>query len=105
MGIFFKYALTLIRHFRGRQEFGYILFICMPYLIYPFYYMLVFGSYRNAFPVVLAGAGLLKILDTIRVRELAAARADAPVALREPSQTPLRALPPGRFPQPAMKFR
>jgi hypothetical protein len=103
MGIFFKYALNLIRHFRGRQEFGYVLFICMPYLIYPFYYMLVFGSYRNAFPVVLAGAGLLKILDTIRIRELATTRAETP--LPEPSQSPVRSLPPGRFPQPSMRIQ
>lgn len=103
MGIFFKYALSLIRHFRGRQEFGYILFICMPYLIYPFYYMLVFGSYRNAFPVVLAGAGLLKILDTIRFRELATARAEPP--LPQPSQSPVRSLPPSRFPQPSARIQ
>jgi hypothetical protein len=103
MGIFFKYALSLIRYFRGRDEFGYVLFICMPYLIYPFYYMLVFGSYRIAFPMVIVGAGLLKILDTIRVRELAAARAAAPVP--EPAQSPVQRLTPRRFPQPAMRSR
>jgi hypothetical protein len=105
MGIFFKSALKLIRHFEGRPEWGYIIYICMPFLIYPFYYMLVFGSYRSAFPAVLASAGLLKILDNIRVRELAAARAEAAVALQAPSQAPLRSLPTGRFPQPAMKTR
>lgn len=103
MGIFFSYALSLIRYYRGREEFGYVLFICMPYLIYPFYYMLVFGSYRNAFPVILAGAGLLKILDTIRVRELAAARDLTP--LPELSLLTNRNLTPGRFPHPAMKPR
>lgn len=74
MGIFFKQALKLIRYFEGRSEWGYIIYICMPFLIYPFYFMLVFGGYRTQFPVVLASAGLLKILDNIRVRELAAAR-------------------------------
>jgi hypothetical protein len=74
MGIFFKFALNLIHYFRGRPEWGHVIYICLPFLIYPFYYMLVFGSYRNAFPVVIASAGLLKILDNIRFRELATAR-------------------------------
>jgi hypothetical protein len=104
LGIFFNQALKLLRHFKGRAEWGYIIYICMPFLIYPFYYMLVFGSYRTAFPVVLASAGLLKILDNIRVQELAAARAEA-AALQHPSQAPLRSLPTGRFPEPAMKTR
>ena len=105
LGIFFGQSIKLLRHFKGRSEWGYIIYICMPFLIYPFYYMLIFGSYRIAFPVVLASAGLLKILDNIRVRELAAARAEAAVALQAPSQAPLRSLPTGRFPQPAMKTR
>jgi hypothetical protein len=105
MGIFFKSALKLIRHFEGRPEWGSIIYICMPFLIYPFYYMLVFGSYRTAFPVVLASAGLLKMLDNIRVRELAAARAALPEAVSDSSPSHPRGLQRGRFPQPAMKTR
>jgi hypothetical protein len=99
LGIFFKQAITLIRHFKYHKEWGYIIYICMPYLIYPFYYMLVFGSYRNAFPVVLASAGLMKMLDNIRVRELAAA------PLQDSVKSPVRSMPLGRFPQPAMRTR
>jgi hypothetical protein len=99
MGIFFRYSLKLIRHFRDRPEWGYVLFICVPFLIHPFYYMLIFGSYKNVFPVMLAMAGMLKILDNIRFSELAA----APVP--EPSQSPVQRLALGRFPQPAMKTR
>lgn len=99
MGIFFKFALRLIRHFEGRPEWGYIIYICMPFLIYPFYYMLVFGSYRSAFPVVLASAGLLKMLDNIRVRELAAARAVAPAAQQDLSESPVRSRQPVAFPK------
>jgi len=101
MGIFFRYSLKLIRHFRGRPEWGYVLFICVPYLIHPFYYMLIFGSYKNVFPVILAMAGMLKILDNIRVRELAATSV--------PEVTPRQELMPvsdrrhSRFPQPAFR--
>lgn len=86
MGIFFRYSLKQIRHFRGRPEFGYVLFICVPYLIHPFYYMLIFGSYKNVFPAVLAMAGMLKVLDNIRVRELAAAPVES--VLPKPSRLP-----------------
>jgi hypothetical protein len=101
MGIFFRYSLKLIHHFRGRPEWGYVLFICVPYLIHPFYYMLIFGSYKNVFPVILAMAGMLKILDNIRVRELAATSV--------PEVTPRQELMPvsdrrhSRFPQPAFR--
>jgi hypothetical protein len=74
MGIFFNQALKLLRYFKGHREWGYIICICMPFLIYPFYYILVFGSYRSGFPVVLATAGLLKMLDNIRIREIAETR-------------------------------
>jgi hypothetical protein len=101
MGIFFRYSLKLIHHFRGRPEWGYVLFICVPFLIHPFYYMLIFGSYKNAFPLILAMAGMLKILDNIRVDELATARAADPLPEPTSSPSPLRKLPPSRFPHPA----
>lgn len=101
LGIWFRYAFRLIGYYKGRPEWGYVVFVCLPFLIHPFYYMLVFGAYRTGFPDLLVASGLLKILDNIRVREMATDRAQAPVA--EPSQ-PHR-LPPGRFPQPAMKTR
>lgn len=101
MGIWLGYAFRLIKYYKGRPEWGYVIFVCLPFLIHPFYYMLVFGAYRSGFPDLLVASGLLKILDNIRVREMATDRAQAPVA--EPSQ-PHR-LPPGRFPQPAMKNR
>jgi hypothetical protein len=101
LGIFFRYSLKQIRHFRGRPEWGFVLFICVPFLIHPFYYMLIFASYKNAFPALLAMAGMLKVLDNIRVRELAAARAATPTP--EPSHVPFRSLPSDRFPRPAVK--
>jgi hypothetical protein len=103
LGIFFRYAWLQIQHFRGRPEWPFILYLCIPFLIHPFYLMLIFGAYRSGFPLILVAAAMIKVLDNIRVSELAAVRAQAPVALPEPAQARGRSLPPGRFPQPAMK--
>jgi hypothetical protein len=103
LGIFFRYALIQIRYFKGRPEWGYILYICIPFLIYPFYLMLIFGQYKIEFPTILVSSVMIKILDNIRVRELAAARVEA--SAPGTSQTPVRSLPTGRFQQPAMNRR
>lgn len=70
MGIFFHTAWRMIRYYKYHPEWGYVLYLCVPFLIYPFYYMLVFGSYRSSFPLLLVGAGMLKLLDNIRYQEL-----------------------------------
>jgi hypothetical protein len=74
---FLRYAYILIRHFQGSPYWGHVLFICLPFLIYPFSYLLIFGSYKSGFAQLIASAGMLKLLDNIRCRELAASRADA----------------------------
>lgn len=74
---FLRYAYILIRHFQGSPYWGHVLFICLPFLIYPFSYLLIFGSYKSGFAQLIASAGMLKLLDNIRFRELAASRADA----------------------------
>jgi len=75
LGIMFKAAWVLIQHFKGRPEWGYILYIGIPFLIYPFWAMLVFGTYRSDMPKMIVAAGLLKILQSIRLEELAQSRA------------------------------
>lgn len=87
MGIFFRYSWIQIQYFRGRPEWGYVLYICIPFLIYPFYLMLVFGQYKGEFALILVASAMIKVLDNIRVREIAEARyleneaqtSDAPV--------------------------
>lgn len=69
--IFMRYAWLQIKHFRGHRYWGYILYLCIPFLLHPFYMMLIFGTYRIEFPLILMGAGLLKMIDNIRVREIA----------------------------------
>ena len=86
MGIFFKTALRLINYYRYRPEWMYVLYIGIPFLIHPFFKMLVFGAYRGDFPVVLASAGMLKILDNIRYMEVAAAAAETHESSRDDVQ-------------------
>lgn len=99
LGIFFRYAWIQIQYFRGRPEWSYILWICIPFLIHPFYLMLIFGAYRHGFPSILVAAGMLKVLDNIRVNELAAAQREAQNTETETSQ--MSRLPPGRSPHTA----
>jgi len=84
MVVFFRKAVELVRHYRYHPLFPYIAFVCIPFLIYPFWSLLVFGAYRVAFPQFLASAGLLKMLDALRIKEITAAAA----AEAEPEKTP-----------------
>lgn len=103
MFIFLRYAWILIQHYRGRPEWGYILYICIPFLIYPFFVMLVFGVYKTDMPKFMVLAGMLKILDNIRVRELAEARAEhaVPAAINAPFRPRFT----GHLPQPDIQTR
>ena len=72
MAVFFRKGLVLIRHFRGQSLFGPVLYLCLPVMIYLFWSLLVFGSYRVDFPPILIMAGMLKILDNLRLSQMAA---------------------------------
>lgn len=69
---FARQAWKIMLHFRSRKEFGMIAFIALPFAIEPFFYLLVYGGYKGGFVGYLLSAGLLKMLDNIRVAELAA---------------------------------
>jgi hypothetical protein len=107
LGVFWRHAWSHIQYFRGRPEWGFVLFVCVPFLIYPFYAMLVFGDYSFGLPKYLIMAGFLKMLWNIRYaeakeftyqRQIKANEAAAlPTARRE---RPVRALP-----APAMRAR
>jgi hypothetical protein len=73
MFVFMHKAWQLLVHYRGQPFFVFVAFLTIPYVIYPFWALLVFGAYRSDFPQFLATAGMLKMLDTIRLRERAAA--------------------------------
>lgn len=82
MFVFMRKAWQLLVYYRGRPIFGFVAFLAIPYVIFPFWSLLVFGAYRNEFPQFLAAAGLLKMLDTLRRQELM-----NPVALTPTSAT------------------
>jgi hypothetical protein len=79
MFVFMRKAWQLLMHYRGRPIFGFVAFLAVPYVIYPFWALLVFGAYRSEFPQFLAAAGLLKMLDTLRREELAASAVPAAI--------------------------
>lgn len=66
---FAVFAMRHIRFFESHAEWPLVLFVCMPFLIAPFWYWLVFGAYKVDFPVLIAQAGMLKLLCTIEVKE------------------------------------
>ncbi len=69
MAVFFRKGLVLIRHFRGQSLFGPVLYLCLPVMIYLFWSLLVFGSYRVDFPPILIMGGMLKMLDNLRMEQ------------------------------------
>jgi hypothetical protein len=69
LGVFLRHAWSHIQYFKGRPEWGFVLFVCVPFLIYPFYAMLVFGDYRAGLPRLMITAGFLKMLWNIRYAE------------------------------------
>lgn len=91
MIVFYKKALQLVRYYRYHPIFPYVAFICIPFLIYPFWSLLIFGSYRTDFPQFLATGGLLKMLDALRIKEITAAAVSA--AEPEKNQRAARLMP------------
>ena len=75
--VFFFSALKSINHYRGNPNFAYVAYLTIPFIIYPFWSLLVFGSYRTEFPQILAMAGLLKMLDNLRRSDQEAARIES----------------------------
>lgn len=66
----FAYAgWTLVSHHRGRELYPYILFLCMPFLIEPFYSLLVFGSYKGSFITYIASCGMLRLVYGLYLQE------------------------------------
>lgn len=77
----FSKALKLVRAYRGDELFPFVAYICIPALLYPFWAMFIFGSYRTEFPQFIAMAGMLKMLDNLRLSSQEAVKAERPVAV------------------------
>lgn len=74
MAAAFRKSMQLIRYYRGTSSFPYVAYICIPFVIYPLWSMLVFGSYRFEFPQFIVTVGILKWLDNLRLMEMRTAR-------------------------------
>lgn len=96
LGVFYRNAWKHIQYFRNHKDWGYVLYIGLPFLIFPFYAMLIFGDFSYAYPKYILMAGVLKMLWTIRADEAAAT-----VAVTAAAEAPRRdrglAKHPGRF--------
>lgn len=64
-----RYAWQAIQQSVNKPYFGMVLFVCMPYLIFPFWYWLVFGSYKVEFPEFIALAGMIKLIHVLMSKE------------------------------------
>jgi hypothetical protein len=59
--VFAHCAWQAIKLHRDTKLWGYVIFICLPFLIHPFWYWLVFGSYRSGFPELIATSAMVKV--------------------------------------------
>jgi hypothetical protein len=89
-------ALQLIRAFRGHPFFPYVIYVCVPFVIYPFWSMLVFGSYRVDFPMMLGMAGILRLMDKLRPEPAVAAENRVMPQVGQFARRPMPAFAPAR---------
>jgi hypothetical protein len=59
--VFAHFAWRTIKFHRNSKIWGYVIFICMPFMIYPYWYWVVFGSFRADFPQLIAMAAMVKV--------------------------------------------
>jgi hypothetical protein len=71
MFVFLVFAKRSINAYRDHPYWGCVIFICLPFLIMPFWYWLVYGDYRQMFPPALATAGMLKLLWAMKRAKIA----------------------------------
>ena len=94
---FAKSAWKGMKHYRGTDYFGCVCFICIPIFIEPFFHLFIFGSYKSTFVELIAMAGIVRLIDNIRINELAhltessnGSIVDTPSTFRLPMQNPTR---------------
>jgi hypothetical protein len=83
--VFAFIANKQIKFFRNTPLEGYICLICIPILIEPVYYWFVFGSYKSGFIKYILIAGILKMIDNVRVLEIQKAKVAQEAEAAQPS--------------------
>lgn len=61
--VFSVRAWRLTNKYRETSAWGAILFVCIPVIMAPYWYWLVFGSYKVEFPLLIITAGILRIAE------------------------------------------
>ena len=82
MFVFATFALRAIKLHADSAIWHYVIFLCLPYLIYPLWYWLVFGSYRTGFPELIAMSAMVKVIYELGLESNPVAR-NAEMAMRE----------------------
>lgn len=63
MGIFFKAGVRIVNRTRGTPYYPYAMFLALPFVIHPIYFIFVFGTLKGTFGLFLLGGGALRLLE------------------------------------------
>lgn len=67
--MFARNAWILVKHHRGTDFQPYVCFICIPFLIEPFFTLFVFGSYKGSFITYIAMSAMLRLCYGLYLEE------------------------------------
>ena len=62
MGMFVKASVSIVNRTRGTPYFPYAMYVALPLVIHPFYFVLVFGSFQGSITALLLGGGMLRLI-------------------------------------------
>lgn len=85
---FARNAWISINHHRGSDFFPYAVYLCMPFLIEPFFTLFVFGSYKGSFITYIAMSGMLRLIYGLYLEERRQPAIAA--AVENPARSPSR---------------
>jgi hypothetical protein len=67
--VFARNAWVIIKHHRGSDFFPYAVYLCIPFLIEPFFTLFVFGSYKGSFITYIAMSAMLRLAYGLYLEE------------------------------------
>jgi hypothetical protein len=69
MSVAFKTSLKLIKAYRHTELFPYVLYFCLPLMLYLPWSLLVFGEYKAEFAKFIIMAGMVKLLENLMLQK------------------------------------
>jgi hypothetical protein len=67
--VFARHAWVIVKHHRGSDFFPYAVYLCIPFLIEPFFTLFVFGSYKGNFITYIAMSAMLRLAYGLYLEE------------------------------------